>query len=97
MDNSIKIDTFSRFTRVSRETINSLILYENLLLTANKKVNLIGKSTINDIWIRHFLDSAQVIDLINENDKSIVDVGSGAGLPGVVLAILLKSRKNLLL
>ena len=96
MDNSIKIDTFSRFTRVSRETINSLILYENLLLTANKKVNLIGKSTINDIWIRHFLDSAQVIDLINENDKSIVDVGSGAGLPGVVLAILLKSRKNLL-
>tara|TARA_B100000029_G_scaffold151119_1_gene146252 strand:+ start:93 stop:728 length:636 start_codon:yes stop_codon:yes gene_type:complete len=94
MDNSIKIDTFSRFTRVSRETINSLILYENLLLNANKKLNLIGKSTTNDIWIRHFLDSAQVIDLIEENDKSIVDVGSGAGLPGVVLAILLKNRKN---
>ena len=73
MDNSIKIDTFSRFTRVSRETINSLILYENLLLTANKKVNLIGKSTINDIWIRNFLDITKVIDLMKENVKRLVD------------------------
>ena len=50
MDRSIQIDTFSRFTRVSRETIISLEKYENYLINANKTLNLIGKSTINQIW-----------------------------------------------
>ena len=54
---------------------------------------MIGKTTINDIWNRHFLDSAQVIDFINKNDKTLVDIGSGAGFPGVVLAIAVKDRK----
>ena len=92
MDRIIQIDTFSRFTRVSRETISSLIKYENLLIKANKDLNLIGKSTVNHIWIRHFLDSAQVIDFIDKNDKNIVDLGSGAGFPGLVLAIMAKDR-----
>ena len=56
MDKTIQIDTFSRFTRVSRETIYSLVKYEELLVNANKRLNLIGDSTINHIWIRHFLD-----------------------------------------
>ena len=93
MDKTIKINTFSRFTQVSRETITSLKKYENMLIEANKTLNLIGNSTINDIWYRHFLDSVQVIDFIDENDKTLVDLGSGAGFPGMVLAITLKDRK----
>jgi len=93
MDKTIQIDTFYRFTRVSRETITSLKKYEYILINANKTLNLVGKSTIKDIWIRHFLDSVQVIDFIDKNSKTLVDLGSGAGFPGLVLAIALKDRK----
>jgi len=93
MDKTIQIDTFTRFTRVSRETITSLIKYENTLIKANKTLNLVGNSTIKDIWNRHFLDSVQVIDFIDKNDNTLVDLGSGAGFPGLVLAIALNDRK----
>jgi len=96
MDKAVQIDAFTRFTRVSRETIRSLIKYENKLIYQNKSLNLIGKSTINEIWTRHFLDSAQVIDFVDKNDKSILDLGSGAGFPGLVLAIIAKDRKILI-
>ncbi len=93
MDQKIQIDTFCRYTQVSRETIISLKNYENILVNANKSLNLIGKSTINTIWNRHFLDSVQVIDFIDKNNKTLIDIGSGAGFPGLVLAIVLKDRK----
>ena len=93
MDKTIQIDTFSRFTQVSRETITSLKKYEDALIKANKTLNLVGNSTIKDIWTRHFLDSVQVIDFIDKNNKTLVDLGSGAGFPGLVLAIALKDRK----
>jgi len=93
MDKTIQIDTFTRFTQVSRETITSLKKYEDLLIKANKTLNLVGNSTIKEIWSRHFLDSVQVIDFIDKNDNTLVDLGSGAGFPGVVLAITLKDRK----
>jgi 16S rRNA (guanine527-N7)-methyltransferase len=93
MVTSEQIDTFSRFFRVSRETIQCLKKYENMLVESNKKLNLIGKSTIKEIWTRHFLDSYQVIDFIDKNDKSIVDMGSGAGFPGLILALGLKEKK----
>jgi len=93
MDKTIQIDTFTRLTRVSRETITSLKKYEDMLIKANKTLNLVGNSTINDIWTRHFLDSAQVIDFIDKNDKTLIDIGSGAGFPGLVLAITSKDRK----
>ena len=93
MDKTIQIATFSRFTQVSRETITSLKKYEDILIKANKTLNLIGNSTIKDIWTRHFLDSVQVIDFIDKNNKTLVDLGSGAGFPGLVLAIALKDRK----
>ncbi len=93
MDKTIQIDTFNRFIQVSRETITSLKKYEDMLIKANKTLNLIGNSTIKNIWTRHFLDSAQVIDFIDKNDKTLTDIGSGAGFPGLVLAIVLKDKK----
>ena len=93
MDRSEQVDTFSRFTQVSRETITSLKKYEKCLIESNKTLNLVGKSTINDVWIRHFLDSSQVIDFIDKNLKSVIDIGSGAGFPGLIVAILAKDRK----
>ena len=89
-----QIDTFSSNLQVSRETIYSLKKYEDLLIKYNSGLNLVGKSTINDIWSRHFLDSAQVIDLIDKNINSCIDIGSGAGFPGLVLALLLKHKKS---
>ncbi len=93
MDKNIQIDTFYRLTQVSRETITSLKEYEDFLVKSNNNLNLIGKSTVKEIWNRHFLDSAQVIDFIDKNDKSLIDLGSGAGFPGLVLSIILKDRK----
>ena len=93
MDKEAHIDTFARFAQVSRETIISLKIYEDILVKANKSFNLVGKSTIKNIWSRHFLDSVQVIDFIDKNDNSLIDLGSGAGFPGLVLAIVSKERK----
>mgnify|MGYP001389902350 CR=1 FL=1 len=93
MDRSEQIDTFNRITQVSRETIISLNTYEKLLIEANKDLNLIGNSTIKQIWIRHFLDSVQVIDFIDKNDKTLVDLGTGAGFPGLVISIVAKDRQ----
>ena len=64
-----------------------------MLIKANNKLNLVGNSTIDQIWIRHFLDSAQVIDFIDKNCKNLIDLGSGAGFPGLILAITAKDRK----
>ncbi len=89
-----QIDTFCSNVQVSRETISSLKKYEDLLIKHNSGLNLVGKSTINEIWSRHFLDSAQVIDLIDKNINSCIDIGSGAGFPGLVLALLLKHKKS---
>jgi len=93
MDRSVQIDTFTKFTRVSRETLIGLKKYEELLIKANKSLNLIGNSTVDQLWNRHFLDSVQVIDFIDKNDHTMVDIGSGAGFPGLVIALACKDRK----
>ena len=62
--------------------------YAALLLEWSRRINLIGRSTLDDIWRRHFLDSAQLLPLIPAGTESLVDLGSGAGFPGLVLAIL---------
>lgn len=72
---------------VSRETFTRLEEYVSLLLKWQKKINLISDSTIPDVWARHILDSAQLISHI-QPDRKIVDLGSGAGLPGIILSIL---------
>ncbi len=73
---------------VSREMAEKLRLYHELLLKWQKAINLISSSTINDAWSRHFIDSMQVARYIPEGTKIIADLGSGAGFPGLVLAIM---------
>ena len=82
-----------KLLQVSRETIESLNIYENLLIENNRKLSLISKSTENILKTRHILDSAQVIDFINKNSKICADLGTGAGFPGIVLSILFRERK----
>jgi len=82
-----------KLLQVSRETIESLNIYEALLLENNRKFNLISKSTENILKTRHILDSAQAIDFIDKSSKICADLGTGAGFPGIVLSILFKERK----
>ena len=78
---------------VSRETLNELEKYSSSLISRNKEMNLISTSTEKSINTRHIEDSAQTIDFIDKKDiKTCTDLGSGAGLPGIVLAILMKHK-----
>ena len=81
---------------VSRETFDDLNIYIESILIKNKDINLISNKTEKNINNRHIIDSAQTIDFVDKSDiKICTDVGSGAGLPGIVLAILLKTKKPL--
>ena len=80
---------------VSRETLMELEDYSQSILNTNKKINLISSSTEKSINSRHIYDSAQTIDFIDKNDiKVCTDLGSGAGLPSIVLGILMKPKKQ---
>ena len=81
---------------VSRETFSNLNYYSQSILEKNKDINLISKNTENSINTRHIIDSAQIIDFIDKKDIQIcTDIGSGAGLPGIVISILMKERNKL--
>jgi len=84
---------FVKSLNVSRETLNGFYEYETLLTKWNEKINLVSKNTLVDIWERHFLDSGQIIKHVKASGKRWVDVGSGAGFPGLVVALLLRDRK----
>jgi len=79
---------FQRDTLVSRETLGRLEAYVALLLRWNQRINLIGRDTESDIWRRHIFDSAQLAPLLPFGVRDIVDIGAGAGLPGLILSIL---------
>ncbi len=79
---------------VSRETCYQLDHYKELVLEGNEKINLISRKDINNFIERHIIDCAQAIDFIDLNSKICTDLGSGAGLPGIVIAIMLKGKKN---
>ena len=78
---------FAATTGVSRETLQRLEAYAALLLAWSARINLIGRATLGDLWRRHFLDAAQLLPLIPAGTQSLIDLGSGAGFPGLVLAI----------
>jgi 16S rRNA (guanine527-N7)-methyltransferase len=79
---------FADLVPVSRETLARLEAYAALLVRWSARINLIGRDTIPDLWRRHILDSAQLQPFIPTAARGLIDLGSGAGLPGLVLAIL---------
>jgi 16S rRNA (guanine527-N7)-methyltransferase len=80
------------YSNVSRETFEKLEKYVELVLKWQKSVNLISNSTISQIWERHVCDSVQLINLMDINNNKFFDIGSGAGFPGLVLAIILQEK-----
>src|SRR5579871_4207633 len=79
---------FAEHFPVSRETLARLEAYVELLVRWAARINLVGRNTLTDLWRRHILDSAQLQPLVPEAARSLIDLGSGAGFPGLVLAIL---------
>ena len=77
----------------SKSIIQKLYEYKKMVIDENKKMNLIGRSTIDDFDQRHLLDCIQIIKYLPHNEKTHMDIGSGAGLPGIVLSII--GYKNL--
>ncbi|MEQ8965406.1 MAG: 16S rRNA (guanine(527)-N(7))-methyltransferase RsmG [Azospirillaceae bacterium] len=73
---------------VSRETAHRFERYAALLIDWQQRMNLVGRSTMPDLWNRHFWDSAQLFELLPEGTRTLVDLGSGAGFPGLVLAMM---------
>lgn len=85
-------EEFARIADVSRETVARLKCYVGLLEDWNARHNLVSAASLADVWRRHVWDSAQIAPLIPEASSSLVDLGSGAGFPGLILAILLRAR-----
>ena len=79
---------FAALTNVSRETLEKLQAYLDLLVHWQKAINLVGRKTLDDPWRRHLLDSAQLFRHLPCNADAVFDLGSGGGLPGLVLAIM---------
>lgn len=78
---------------VSRETSDALDLYAERLRKWNKAINLVAPSTVPALWERHFVDSAQLYPLIPQSAQTLCDLGSGAGFPGLIIAILAKETR----
>jgi len=92
MESNLNNYKILRKFNVSRETYKILDVYRRLVIEKNKNINIISRKTDNNFVNRHIVDCAQAIDFIDFNSKKCTDLGSGAGLPGIILAILLKER-----
>jgi 16S rRNA (guanine527-N7)-methyltransferase len=77
-----------RLLGVSRETLTRLETYVALLKTWNPRINLVSAGSLGDVWRRHILDSGQLLQHLPTGARVVIDLGSGAGLPGLILAIL---------
>ena len=90
MSNIMQAADFEKQCDVSRETMSQLICYSELLVKWQKSINLVSNRSLGDMWRRHFYDSAQLMEHIDIKEKPlrILDIGSGAGFPGLVLSIL---------
>ena len=97
MDHEI-LNSYSRLNdlNVSRETFLDFENYISMILEKNKKINIISQNTASKKTIidRHIIDSAQIIDFVDLNSNTTTDLGSGGGLPGIIVAIILKNMKN---
>lgn len=85
-------EEFQQATDVSRETLARLKAFVGLLEDWNQRHNLVSRRSLAEVWQRHVFDSAQLTDFVPEPARSLVDLGSGAGFPGLVLALLLADR-----
>ena len=83
-----------QFCFLSENVKNKLKIYENNLKKWQSKINLVSSSTLNDVYERHFYDSVQLWELIPKDVKTLIDFGSGAGFPALVLAILNQEENN---
>ncbi len=81
-------EKFMKFAGVSRETLAKFMSYHAIMLKWQAKINLVSAATLDEIWHRHFADSAQYFDLLSVDDQVVVDLGSGAGLPAIPLALM---------
>ena len=88
-------DKFNLYQYVSRETFNKFEIFYETLVKWQKSINLISNSSIENIWTRHFLDSAQLFNFTKEIKGNILDMGSGAGFPGMILAIMGNENINI--
>ena len=86
------INILKKSLNFSDHSIEKLKKFTNLVLKENQNYNLIAKSTENQIWHRHILDSAQLVKFIDFNVSSMADLGTGAGFPGLVVAIFNKNK-----
>ena len=86
------VAAFAATIRVSHETRARLKAYVGLLRVWNGRRNLVSEASLEEVWHRHVLDSAQLARLIPFHAETLVDLGSGAGFPGMVLAIMLRER-----
>jgi 16S rRNA (guanine527-N7)-methyltransferase len=86
MQRHIPDEVFQKLN-VSRESLNRLETYVELLLAWQAKINLIGPSTVEDVWQRHVLDGLQLLPLMPNKTGIVADLGSGAGIPGLVVAL----------
>ena len=97
MDQEI-LKSYSRLNglNVSRETFLDFEIYVSMIIEKNKKINIISQNTSSKKAIieRHIIDSAQIIDFVDFNCNTTIDLGSGGGLQGIVVAIILKNMKN---
>ena len=97
MDQEIK-NSYSKLSglNVSRETFSDFESYISMILEKNEKINLMSNkfNEKNEIIERHIIDSAQIIDIVDFNYNTTTDIGSGSGMPGIIIAILLKSLKK---
>ena len=96
MEDIFNIYPLLKDLNVSRETLIDFELFKSMLQQGNKKINIISKETAKNDVIRerHIIDSAQIIEFVDLNSNSVTDIGSGGGMPGIIISIMIKNRKN---
>lgn len=85
-------EEFAALAHVSRETLARLKIHADMLVEWNTRQNLVSGGSLADLWFRHFWDSAQLVAYVPTSAASLVDLGSGAGFPGLVIAEILRER-----